>query len=117
MARAKSLAYKRHKRTLKQTQGFFGTNHRLFKRANEALMHSMWYAFRDRRVRKRDLRKLWITRINAAARLHGLTYSRLIFSLKTAGITLNRKVLADLAVRDPQAFSAVVEAAKAAVLA
>ena len=94
------------------TQGYFGTRHRLFRRANEALMKSMWYAYRDRRTRKRDLRKLWITRINAAARLHGLTYSRLIFNLKAAGITLNRKVLADLAVRDPQAFAAVVTAAK-----
>ena len=111
MARVKSLAYRRHKRTLKKTQGFFGTNHRLFKRANEALMHSMWYAFRDRRTRKRDLRKLWITRINAAARINGITYSRLMFGLKSTGITLNRKVLADLAVRDPQAFAAVVAAA------
>ncbi len=112
MARAKSLAYRRHKRTLKMTQGYFGTRHRLFRRANEALMKSLWYAFRDRRVRKRDLRKLWITRINAAARLHGLSYSRLVYGMKAAGITLNRKVLADLAVRDPQAFAAVVTAAK-----
>lgn len=96
------------------TQGYFGTRHRLFRRANEALMKSMWYAYRDRRVRKRDLRKLWITRINAAARLHGLNYSRLMHGLKAAGITLNRKVLADLAVRDPQAFAAVVTAAKGA---
>ena len=114
MARVKSVAYRRHRRTLKMTQGYFGTRHRLFRRANEALMKSMWYAYRDRRTRKRDLRKLWITRINAAARLHGLTYSRLIFHLKAAGITLNRKVLADLAVRDPQAFAAVVTAAKGA---
>ena len=112
MARAKSVAYRRHRRTLKMTQGYFGTRHRLFRRANEALMKSLWYAFRDRRARKRDLRKLWITRINAAARLHGLSYSRLVFGLKAAGITLNRKVLADLAVRDPQAFAAVVTAAK-----
>ncbi len=112
MARVKSVAYRRHRRTLKMTQGYFGTRHRLFRRANEALMKSLWYAFRDRRARKRDLRKLWIARINAAARLHGLSYSRLIFGLKTAGITLNRKVLADLAVRDPQAFAAVVTAAK-----
>jgi large subunit ribosomal protein L20 len=114
MARVKSVAYRRHRRTLKMTQGYFGTRHRLFRRANEALMKSLWYAFRDRRARKRDLRKLWIARINAAARLHGLSYSRLIFGLKTAGITLNRKVLADLAVRDPQAFAAVVAAAKSA---
>jgi large subunit ribosomal protein L20 len=114
MARVKSVAYRRHRRTLKMTQGFFGTRHRLFRRANEALMKSLWYAFRDRRARKRDLRKLWIARINAAARLHGLTYSRLMFGLKSAGIQLNRKVLADLAVRDPQAFAAVVAVAKAA---
>jgi large subunit ribosomal protein L20 len=113
MARVKSVAYRRHRRTLKMTQGYFGTRHRLFKRANEALMKSLWYSFRDRRVRKRDLRKLWITRINAAARINGITYSRLVFGMKTAGITLNRKVLADLAVRDPQAFAAVVAAAKA----
>ena len=112
MARFKSVAYRRHRRTLKMTQGFFGTRHRLFRRANEALMKSLWYAYRDRRARKRDLRKLWIARINAAARLHGLTYSRLMFGLKGAGITLNRKVLADLAVRDPQAFTAVVSAVK-----
>ncbi len=112
MARVKSVAYRRHRRTLKMTQGYFGTRHRLFRRANEALMKSLWYAFRDRRARKRDLRKLWIARINAAARLNGLSYSRLVYGMKTAGITLNRKVLADLAVRDPQAFAAVVTAAK-----
>jgi large subunit ribosomal protein L20 len=113
MARVKSVAYRRHRRTLKMTQGYFGSRHRLFKRANEALMKSLYYAYRDRRVRKRDLRKLWITRINAAARINGITYSRLVFGMKTAGISLNRKVLADLAVRDPQAFAAVVTAAKA----
>ena len=102
---------------MKQTQGFFGTRHRLFRRANEALMKSLWYAYRDRRARKRDLRKLWITRINAAARINGITYSRLVYGMKTAGITLNRKVLADLAVRDPQAFTAVVTAAKGVEIA
>ena len=79
-----------------------------FKRASEAMLKSMWYATRDRKVRKRDLRKLWIARINAAARLNGITYSRLIAAMKKAEITLNRKMLADLAVRDPQAFAAVV---------
>jgi large subunit ribosomal protein L20 len=113
MARVKSVAYRRHRRTLKMTQGYFGSRHRLFKRANEALMKSLWYAYRDRRVRKRDLRKLWIARINAAARINGITYSRFVHGMKTAGITLNRKVLADLAVRDPQAFAAVVALAKA----
>ena len=112
MARVKSLAYRRHKRTLKMTQGYFGTRHRLFRRANETLMKALWYAFRDRRVRKRGLRKLWITRINPAARLNGTTYNRMVYGMKTAGITLNRKVLADLAVRDPQAFAAVVAATK-----
>jgi len=113
MARVKSVAYRRHRRTLKQTQGYFGTRRRLFRRANEALMKSLWYAYRDRRTRKRDLRKLWIARINAAARANGITYSRLVYGMKTAGIMLNRKVLADLAIRDPQAFTAVVKAAQA----
>ena len=98
----------RHKKVLKFTKGQRGAKHRLFKRANEARLKSMWYASRDRRVRKRDLRKLWITRINAAARLNGTTYSRLMAAMKKAGITLNRKMLADLAVREPQAFAAVV---------
>jgi large subunit ribosomal protein L20 len=112
MARVKSLAYRSHKRILKQTQGYFGSRHLLFKRANEAFMKSMFYAYRDRRVRKRDLRKLWIARINAAARINGTTYSRLVYGMKEAGINLNRKMLADLAVRDPKAFTAVVAAAK-----
>ncbi len=106
--------YRRHKKVLKITKGQFGSRHRLFRRANEAMLKSLWYAYRDRRTRKRDLRKLWITRINAAARLNGLSYSRLIHALKAANISLNRKILADLAVRDPQAFTAVVEKAKAA---
>jgi large subunit ribosomal protein L20 len=80
----------------------------LFRRANEAMLKSMWYSSRDRRVRRRDLRKLWIVRINAAARLNGTTYSRLVSALKKAKIDLNRKMLADLAVREPQAFTAVV---------
>jgi large subunit ribosomal protein L20 len=104
----------RHKKILKMTKGFSGSRHLLFRRANEAMLKSLWYAFRDRRVRKRDLRKLWIVRINAAARINGLSYSRLMHGMKAAGITLNRKMLADLAVRDPQAFAAVVESAKAA---
>jgi large subunit ribosomal protein L20 len=97
-----------HKKVLKYTKGQRGTRHFLFKRANEAMLKSMWYATRDRRVRKRDLRKLWIARINAAARLNGMTYSRLVSAMKKANIMLNRKMLADLAVRDPQAFAAVV---------
>ncbi len=103
----------RHKKVLKMNKGYFGSRHRLFRRANEAMLKSLWYAFRDRRVRKRDLRKLWIVRINAAARLNGTTYSRLMHGMKVAGVTLNRKMLADLAVRDPQAFTAVVASAQA----
>ena len=98
----------RHKRILKITKGQRGAKHRLFKRANEAMLKSLWYATRDRRVRKRDLRKLWIARINAAARLNGTTYSKLISALKKANIELNRKMLADIAVRHPQTFAAVV---------
>jgi large subunit ribosomal protein L20 len=84
----------------------------LFKRANEAMLKSLWYATRDRRVRKRDLRKLWIARINAAARLNGTTYSKLVAALKKANIGLNRKMLADIAVRDPGTFAAVVAKTK-----
>ena len=100
--------YKRHKKVLKITKGQRGSKNRLFKRANEAMLKSLWYATRDRRVRKRDLRKLWIARINAAARLNGTTYSKLVAALKKANIELNRKMLADIAVRDPGAFAAVV---------
>lgn len=102
---------RRHKKIIGMTSGHYGTRHRLFRRANEALMKSLWYAFRDRRNRKRDLRRLWITRINAAARINGTTYSRLINALKGANIGLNRKMLADLAVRDPAAFTEVVKTA------
>jgi len=105
-----TTARRRHKKILKQTKGMYGTRHRLFSRANEALMKSLWYAYRDRRTRKRDLRRLWIARINAAARQNGTTYSRMIHNLKIAEIRLNRKMLADLAVRDPKAFTAVVKA-------
>jgi large subunit ribosomal protein L20 len=115
MARVKTGPYRRqhHKKVLKITKGQFGTRHRLFRRANEAMLKSMWYAYRDRRQRKRDLRRLWIARINAAARLNGTTYSRLIHAMKDNQIMLNRKMLADLAVRDPQTFAAVVAQAGA----
>jgi len=106
------FGHRRHKKVLKFTKGQRGAKHLLFKRANEAMLKSMWYATRDRRIRKRDLRKLWIARINAAARLNGITYSRLVAALKKANISLNRKMLADIAVRDPQAFTAVVAKAK-----
>lgn len=116
MARVKGgfRPHLRHKKVLKRTKGFRGAYHRLYKRAHEGLLHALWYAYRDRRNRRRDLRRLWIARINAAARLNGLSYSRLIAGLKKANITLDRKALADIAVRDPQAFTKVVEAAKGA---
>jgi large subunit ribosomal protein L20 len=114
MARIKGgpQGHLRHKKVLKYTQGQRGSRHLLFKRAHEAMLKSMFYSSRDRRVRRRDLRKLWIVRINAAARLNGTTYSRLVAGMKKANITLNRKMLADLAVRDPKAFAAVVAQAK-----
>jgi large subunit ribosomal protein L20 len=115
MARVKGgpKGHLRHKRVLAYTKGQFGSRHRLIKRANEARLKSMWYATRDRRVRKRDLRRLWITRINAGARQNGITYSQLIHGMRKANIVLNRKMLAELAARDPKAFSAVVAKAKA----
>ena len=115
MARVKTGTQRRqhHKKVLNLTKGQFGTRHRLFRRANEAMLKSLWYAYRDRRQRKRDLRKLWIARINAAARLNGTTYSRLVHGLKANQIALNRKMLADLAVRDPKTFAAVVARAAA----
>ena len=114
MARVKSgpYGYRRHKKVLKYTKGQRGSKHLLFRRANEAMLKSMWYAFRDRRMRKRDMRRLWIARINAAARLNGTTYSHLMSAMKKANITLNRKMLSDMAVRDPQAFAAVVAQTK-----
>ncbi|RPI90731.1 MAG: 50S ribosomal protein L20 [Chloroflexi bacterium] len=102
----------RHKKILKITKGQRGAKHRLFKRANEAMLKSLWYATRDRRVRKRDMRKLWIARINAAARLNGTTYSKLVAALKKANIVLNRKMLSDMAIREPQTFAAVVAKTK-----
>ncbi len=106
---------RRHKKVLKITKGQFGARHRVFRRANEAMLHALAYATRDRRNRKRDFRRLWITRINAAARLNGLSYSRLMHGLHQAHVALDRKVLADLAVSDQQAFARVVEVAKAAL--
>ena len=104
--------HQRHKKILKITKGQRGAKHRLFKRANEAMLKSLWYATRDRRIRKRDMRKLWIARINAAARLNGTTYSKLVAALKKADIVLNRKMLSDMAIRDPQTFAAVVAKTK-----
>jgi large subunit ribosomal protein L20 len=114
MARVKGgpQGHLRHKKVLKITKGQRGAKHRLFKRANEAMLKSLWYATRDRRIRKRDMRKLWIARINAAARLNGTTYSKLVAALKKANITLNRKMLSDMAIREPQTFAAVVAKTK-----
>ncbi len=106
---------RRHKRVLKLTKGQFGARHALFKRAHEAMMKSLAYAYKDRRERKRDFRRLWIVRINAAARAHGLTYGKFIFGLRKAGVEVNRKILAEMAVRDQGAFAKLVEVAKAAL--
>lgn len=107
-------ARKRRKKVLKQTEGQRGTKHSLFRRANEAMIKSLRYAYRDRRNRRRDMRRLWITRINAAARQNGLSYSRFIHGLKQAGVELDRKVLAQMAVEDTDAFADLVEMAKGA---
>lgn len=114
MARIKRglAAHRRHRKVLLQVKGHRGTRNRLYKRAHESMMRSLQYAYRDRRVRKREMRRLWIQRINAASRLNGLPYSRLIQGLTIAGVGVDRKIMADLAVRDAEAFSAIVEVAK-----
>jgi large subunit ribosomal protein L20 len=106
---------RRHNSILAQTRGQRGTKHRLFRRANEAMMKSEWYAYRDRRTRKRDFRRLWITRINAAARQNGLNYSQFMHGLKEAGIDLDRKILADMAVHDAEGFASLAEAARTGI--
>jgi len=111
-SRPKVYAHRRHKKVLKFTKGQFGSRSKRFKRANEAMLRSLAFAYRDRRARKRDFRRLWITRINAAARLNGLNYSQLIYGLKKADVEVDRKVLADIAVRDADGFSALAELAK-----
>lgn len=115
MARVKRgvAAHRRHKRLLAQASGRRGTRSKLVRPAREALFHAMVYAYRDRKSRKRDMRRLWIERINAASRQHGLPYGRFIAGLKAAGVEVDRKVLADLAVREPAAFASMVETAKA----
>jgi large subunit ribosomal protein L20 len=105
----------RHKKVLKQTKGQFGARHAIYRRAREALTHALDYHDRDRHNRKRDFRRLWITRINAAAREEGTTYARLIHGLEIAGIDVDRKILADLAVRDAGAFKTLVQAANHAI--
>jgi large subunit ribosomal protein L20 len=114
MPRVKSGPTKRarHKKTLKLARGYWGRKSKTYKVANETVMKALFYARRDRRAKKRDFRKLWITRINAAARMNGISYSRFMSGLKQAGVTVNRKILADLAVRDMNAFSQFVEVAK-----
>ena len=103
---------RRKKKVLAKAKGYWGARSRLYRTAQEAVNRAEAYAYRDRRVRKRDFRQLWIARINAAARINGLSYSRLIHGLDKAGVEINRKVLADLAVTDPPAFSAITEQAK-----
>ena len=111
-SRPKVYAHRRHKKVLKFTKGQYGSKHRLFRRANEAMLKSLFYAYRDRRNKKRDFRRLWIARINAAARINGLSYSRFIHGLKLADVQVDRKVLADIAVHDPVAFGQLVDVAK-----
>ncbi len=117
MARVKRAVHgrKHHRAVLEQARGYYGNKSRTFRAANEQLMHSGQYAFRDRRARKGDMRQLWIQRINAGAREHGLSYSQLVHGLKLAEVDLDRKVLADLAATEPTAFAAVVEKAKDAL--
>lgn len=117
MARVKRgvVARRRHKKILKQAKGYYGARSRVFRVAKQAVTKAAQYAYRDRRQRKRQFRALWITRINAASRANGLSYSRLIAGLKKAGIILDRRVLADVAVHDKAAFAKVVDAAKAAM--
>ena len=114
MARVKNGATTkaRHKKVLKQAKGYFGSKHRLYKTAKEQLMHSGQYAFRDRKQKKRDFRKLWITRINAACRANEISYSRFIEGLTKAGVEVNRKMLSEIAINDPKAFSELVKVAK-----
>ncbi len=106
MARVKTgfTRRRRHKKILNMVKGQWGTRGRLFRRSNEAMLKSLWYAYRDRRTRRRDLRRLWIARINAAARINGMNYSRFIYGLKKANVDIDRKILADIAVRDAATF-------------
>ncbi|MDG4962695.1 50S ribosomal protein L20 [Lactococcus lactis] len=117
MARVKGsvATRKRRKHILKLAKGYYGAKHKLFKTAKEQVMNSYYYAFRDRRQKKRDFRKLWIARINAAARMNGLSYSKLMHGLKLADIEVNRKMLADIAIADAAAFTALAEEAKKAL--
>ena len=104
---------RRHKKLLKQTKGHKGVRHRLYRRAHESLIHALQYSYAHRRERKGDMRRLWNLRVNAAARANGITYSRLIHGLKLAGVAVNRKMLAELAVDDPDGFAKIADTAKA----
>ncbi|NLE75849.1 MAG: 50S ribosomal protein L20 [Chloroflexi bacterium] len=117
MPRAKGgvTGRRRHQTVLSITKGQYGVRGRLFRKANEAMLKSLAYAYRDRRNRKRDMRRLWITRINAAARANGLTYGQFTFGLRQAGVEVDRKILADMAVQDPAGFGKLVETARAAM--
>ncbi|MBF7083911.1 50S ribosomal protein L20 [Desulfallas sp. Bu1-1] len=117
MPRAKSsvVSRKRHKKILKLAKGYRGAKSKLYRVANQQVMKSLMYAYRDRKARKRDFRKLWIARINAAARNNGISYSRFMDGLKKAGVEINRKMLADLAVNDSKAFGKLVDMAKSKV--
>ncbi|MCK9921499.1 50S ribosomal protein L20 [Frankia sp. AgPm24] len=119
MARVKRAvnAQKKRRTVLEQASGYRGQRSRLYRKAKEQMLHSMTYSYRDRRARKGDFRQLWITRINAAARANGMTYNRFVQGLKLAGVDVDRKILADLAVNDAAAFAALVEVARAAVAA
>lgn len=117
MARVKRAvnAKKKRRTVFERAKGYYGARSRSYKSAKEQVQHSLQYAYRDRRNKKREVRRLWITRINAAARINGLSYSVLMNGLKKAGVALDRKVLADMAVNDPAAFAAIVEVAKKAL--
>ena len=117
MARVKGamMTHKRHKKTLKLAKGYFGGKSKLFRTANEAVMKSLTYAYVGRKLKKRDFRSIWITRISAQCKVNGINYSRFMYGLKKAGIDLNRKMLAELAVADAAAFASLVEQAKAAL--
>lgn len=110
-----TISRARHKKVMKQAKGYFGSKHRLYKSANEQVMHAGKYAFRDRRQKKRDFRKLWITRINAACRLNEISYSKFIDGLNKAGIGINRKMLSEIAIDNPNAFKDLVKVAKEAL--
>ena len=110
-----TISRARHKKALKQAKGYFGSKHKLYKTAKEQVRHSLMYAYRDRRNKKRDFRKLWITRINVAANSYGISYSKLIHGLKVANIDINRKMLSEIAIHDENTFKSLVETAKKSI--